>query len=406
MAPFGVVADRLAALTGVPSERPGHRCRRRPVLLGRKPGPGRPVSLVRPVEPADRPPPPHRGPTSRWPRAATATAASVPSRRSGASSAPAPPSRSWPRWTSWPVRTARSGRWSWWPRTSPRSPSTAPPGGPCPGSTVRPSAATARSSTWWGRWPSGSTGSGSSISTRPRSTTRWSRPSWPPGSRTSTSRSSTCRARCSSACGAGARGTGSSTGSPRSGRAEPTAAFRSSFIVGYPGETEADHDQLLEWLAEAQLDWVGFFPFSNEAGTYAADLDGPGARSLVAERLRECTELQDAITARPPGPADRARPSRSWSTRPARDAPTGRHRRSTGSSRCPTTCLSARSPRWWSPGPTAPTWWPSRPRAGVAPTSVRPLAGGSGSGRMSDGAVPAHAGQMSARTTRSGRRPS
>ena len=80
--------------------------------------------------------------------------------------------------------------------------------------------------------------------------------------------------------------------------AEPTAAFRSSFIVGYPGETEADHDHLLAWIDEAQLDWVGFFPFSNEAGTYAADLDGQVSDELVTERIRECTELQDAITAR------------------------------------------------------------------------------------------------------------
>ena len=79
---------------------------------------------------------------------------------------------------------------------------------------------------------------------------------------------------------------------------EPTAAFRSSFIVGYPGETEQDHDRLLEWIEEAQLDWVGFFPFSNEAGTYAADLDGQVPTELVTERIRECTELQDAITAR------------------------------------------------------------------------------------------------------------
>jgi ribosomal protein S12 methylthiotransferase len=80
-------------------------------------------------------------------------------------------------------------------------------------------------------------------------------------------------------------------------RTDPTAAFRSSFIIGYPGETEADHDHLLEWLEAAQLDWVGFFPFSNEAGTYASDLDGQVADALVAERLRECTELQDGITA-------------------------------------------------------------------------------------------------------------
>jgi ribosomal protein S12 methylthiotransferase len=79
--------------------------------------------------------------------------------------------------------------------------------------------------------------------------------------------------------------------------AEPTAAFRSSFIIGYPGETEADHDRLLEWIDEARLDWVGFFPFSNEVGTHASRLDGQVPTELVAERMRECTELQDAITA-------------------------------------------------------------------------------------------------------------
>jgi len=80
--------------------------------------------------------------------------------------------------------------------------------------------------------------------------------------------------------------------------AEPTSAFRSSFIVGYPGETEADHDELLAWLAEAQLDWVGFFPFSREDGTFAADLSEQVPEELMAERLRECAELQDSITAR------------------------------------------------------------------------------------------------------------
>jgi len=79
--------------------------------------------------------------------------------------------------------------------------------------------------------------------------------------------------------------------------AEPAAAFRSSFIVGYPGETERDHDQLLAWIQEARLDWVGFFPFSNEAATFAADLDDQIAGELVVERIRECSELQDAITA-------------------------------------------------------------------------------------------------------------
>src|SRR5437870_6351070 len=45
---------------------------------------------------------------------------------------------------------------------------------------------------------------------------------------------------------------------------EPEAVFRSNFIVGYPGETEADHDALLAFLEEAQLDWCGFFSYSAE----------------------------------------------------------------------------------------------------------------------------------------------
>jgi ribosomal protein S12 methylthiotransferase len=78
----------------------------------------------------------------------------------------------------------------------------------------------------------------------------------------------------------------------------PDAALRSSFIIGYPGETEEDHDALLRFLEEAQLDWVGFFAFSNEDGTYAAGLPDQVPSSLVVERTRESSELQDAITAR------------------------------------------------------------------------------------------------------------
>jgi len=79
--------------------------------------------------------------------------------------------------------------------------------------------------------------------------------------------------------------------------ADGRATFRSSFILGYPGETERDHDRLLEFLAEAQLDWAGFFPFSNETGTHAADLPDQIPAALAMERLRECAELQDGITA-------------------------------------------------------------------------------------------------------------
>lgn len=78
---------------------------------------------------------------------------------------------------------------------------------------------------------------------------------------------------------------------------EPSAAFRSNFIVGYPGETEEDHDRLLTFVESVRLDWCGFFPFSKEEGTHAAGLEGQVPEGLVAERLAELTELQDAITA-------------------------------------------------------------------------------------------------------------
>ena len=80
-------------------------------------------------------------------------------------------------------------------------------------------------------------------------------------------------------------------------RRAPDAAFRSNFIVGYPGETEDDHDDLLRFVEEAQVDWCGFFAYSLEEGTHAAGLDGQVDPGLVAERLGELRELQDEITA-------------------------------------------------------------------------------------------------------------
>jgi ribosomal protein S12 methylthiotransferase len=80
----------------------------------------------------------------------------------------------------------------------------------------------------------------------------------------------------------------------RSLRSEST--FRSNFIVGYPGETAEDQRELVEFVQEAELDWVGFFTYSNEEGTYAAKLDGAVDRHLALDRLNELTELQDRIT--------------------------------------------------------------------------------------------------------------
>lgn len=79
---------------------------------------------------------------------------------------------------------------------------------------------------------------------------------------------------------------------------EPEATLRSNFIVGYPGETEDDHELLLKFVEEMELDWCGFFSFSDEEGTYAHDLDDHIPSGLMRERLTELTELQDAITQR------------------------------------------------------------------------------------------------------------
>jgi ribosomal protein S12 methylthiotransferase len=78
---------------------------------------------------------------------------------------------------------------------------------------------------------------------------------------------------------------------------EPAAAFRSSFIVGFPGETERHHDELLAFLGAAGLDWAGFFAFSREEGTAAESLPGAPEPAIVTERLRELAEIQEPLTA-------------------------------------------------------------------------------------------------------------
>jgi ribosomal protein S12 methylthiotransferase len=77
----------------------------------------------------------------------------------------------------------------------------------------------------------------------------------------------------------------------------PDAAKRSSFIVGYPGETESDVEELAEFLRAAQLDWAGFFPYSAEDGTDAAKMPDQVPADEIGERLRYLHVLQDDITA-------------------------------------------------------------------------------------------------------------
>ena len=67
--------------------------------------------------------------------------------------------------------------------------------------------------------------------------------------------------------------------------------------MGYPGETEADQDALLEFLDEVQLDWCGFFAYSPEDGTHSTTLEQQVPPELAQTRLRELSEVQDQITA-------------------------------------------------------------------------------------------------------------
>ncbi len=79
--------------------------------------------------------------------------------------------------------------------------------------------------------------------------------------------------------------------------ADPDAALRSSFIVGFPGETDDQVEELAEFLEAARLDWAGFFPYSAEEGTPAALLPGRIGDDEIAARLRHLQAIQDEITA-------------------------------------------------------------------------------------------------------------
>lgn len=76
----------------------------------------------------------------------------------------------------------------------------------------------------------------------------------------------------------------------------PELTLRSTFIVGFPGETEADFEQLLEWLDDAQLDRVGCFKYSAVEGARANALDGAVPEPLKQERYDRFMERAAAIS--------------------------------------------------------------------------------------------------------------
>jgi MiaB/RimO family radical SAM methylthiotransferase len=75
----------------------------------------------------------------------------------------------------------------------------------------------------------------------------------------------------------------------------PQAGVRSNFIVGFPGETAADLDELEQFLSHAGLDAIGIFGYSDEDGTEAESLPGKLDGAEVARRVEEFASLADEV---------------------------------------------------------------------------------------------------------------
>ena len=77
----------------------------------------------------------------------------------------------------------------------------------------------------------------------------------------------------------------------------PQAGIRSNFIVGFPGETEEDFNQVMEFVDAAKLDAVGVFGYSDEDGTEAASATNKLADEVIAERVAKLTQLAESAVA-------------------------------------------------------------------------------------------------------------
>ena len=77
----------------------------------------------------------------------------------------------------------------------------------------------------------------------------------------------------------------------------PEVALRTTYIVGYPGETDEQFEELCDFVSEADFDYVGVFAFSPEEGTRAAELPDQIDDDTKQERLRTLREVADAVSA-------------------------------------------------------------------------------------------------------------
>ena len=76
---------------------------------------------------------------------------------------------------------------------------------------------------------------------------------------------------------------------------DPAAGIRSNVIVGFPGETEEEFEELLGFLQEARLDAIGVFGYSDEEGTEAATLPDKIDESVVRDRVERAAALADEV---------------------------------------------------------------------------------------------------------------
>ncbi len=76
----------------------------------------------------------------------------------------------------------------------------------------------------------------------------------------------------------------------------PDIVLRTSFIVGFPGETEADYKQLEDFIRAAQIDWLGVFTYSDEEGSPAFDLSAKVPKRTIEARRRKLMKLQQSIS--------------------------------------------------------------------------------------------------------------
>jgi ribosomal protein S12 methylthiotransferase len=76
----------------------------------------------------------------------------------------------------------------------------------------------------------------------------------------------------------------------------PNVTLRSSFIVGFPGETEQDFDELCQFVRSAQLDWMGAFAYSDQEGAGAFALDQKLSQREIERRRKKLMGIQQRIS--------------------------------------------------------------------------------------------------------------